>query len=567
MGDVSPSADRQSNTGSAVYETGSAAAQRAEEPPAVAALRRAMESDGDLETKTYDIEELNRLKEAANRSSLVLAAGQEPRGEEDDDDNLATGKLNLDALPPEVKAVMDRRHAAEPEEDDPLDDGPTKMRPADDPFGAKVPVIRPAAGARAIAPAKSPAIAMKPEDEDSDDGPTVNHKKGADDTGLEEARAALRGAFAELGQDEDDPLDDGPTRMKPQEAFPFPAGRIPPPPAMEMDRASHTSILDSPRGSSSDQGDDTEPYLGSTARIAGGAMSLRQTTALLSDGPEISSARLQVQHDRMMTSPLLNEKAPTTSPPPPMPPGPLVSPWSASVAPPVAPPMGPPVAPTTPPPAFGPPPALTPTVAPPPPPNRQRLLAALLGVALGLAVLFVYGAFSGSDPESPTNPAASATATASVAEPVKVPVPVIPTASAAPPPSPAEGEAHAALTKLREGIGGCVQKSTTALPEMAPALPSSLKLTRADGFTAKKEDLKASIWSCAKWSPGGAMHYQIQWQSLRPYAEGTAVAWIDNNGDGTADEAFAFQASLKGKGKIEIGEIGPTDAGRKVMIP
>ena len=106
------------------------------------------------------------------------------------------------------------------------------------------------------------------------------------------------------------------------------------------------------------------------------------------------------------------------------------------------------------------------------------------------------------------------------------------------------------------GLSGCVQKGQGVLPETAAAVPSSLRMTRPDGYNAKAEDWKGTIWACSRWKPAGSMHYQLQWQSEKPFQEGVAVAWIDSRGDGNADRALSFRATMKTRGKVELSEVG-----------
>jgi hypothetical protein len=213
-------------------------------------------------------------------------------------------------------------------------------------------------------------------------------------------------------------------------------------------------------------------------------------------------------------------------------------------------------------------PALSPPNASP---GRQRLVAALVGVALGLIVLFIYGIFAETDPSPLSPPSHTASAVVSAAPPPS-PTAAAPSASATATESPtvvpmdaAEKEAREALSKLREGLAACVERGILALPETADAVPSSLKLTRPDGYMPKADDWKSVVWTCAKFSPATPMHYQLQWQSEKPFQEGMAVAWIDNRGAGNADRALSFRATLKTRGKVEISEVAPIDASHKVI--
>jgi hypothetical protein len=142
-----------------------------------------------------------------------------------------------------------------------------------------------------------------------------------------------------------------------------------------------------------------------------------------------------------------------------------------------------------------------------------------------------------------------------------------PAASAsAPPASRAETEAREALERLRTGLGECIRHGIHSLPGTSPAVPSSLSSTKGRGYTPALVEWKTAVWSCARFRVAGAMSFQVQWQLVKAGAEGLAVAWIDDDGDGAADRALGFHITLGQKGEPVLGDVGPLPATHPVVV-
>jgi hypothetical protein len=134
---------------------------------------------------------------------------------------------------------------------------------------------------------------------------------------------------------------------------------------------------------------------------------------------------------------------------------------------------------------------------------------------------------------------------------------VLPPGSPEPAPvGPPDEEVRAALGKLREGIRTCV-KTIGVLPGSSPAVPARLAQLSAGAYASTPGEWKTPVWACSRFSMDRAQRFQLQWQQDKVRSKGMAVAWMDGDGDGKADRAFAFRATLKQKGEVEVGEIEP----------
>jgi hypothetical protein len=217
----------------------------------------------------------------------------------------------------------------------------------------------------------------------------------------------------------------------------------------------------------------------------------------------------------------------------------------------------------------------SPSQAPPPPPQRfalpsapaewpgardrrRRQITIAIAVASVAAIALLIAVASSDDTPDP-GPTPSATT------PPPPPPPPAPTASSPPPPTPAEAEAQAALAKLRDGIGDCVRHSISTLPGTSTAIPPALKSAAGSGYTPSPGDWKTAVWSCTRFRLTMPMRFQIQWQIIKQGAEGAGLVWVDNDGDGRADRAFSFRATVPSKGEVTLGEIGPTDPSRPIL--
>jgi hypothetical protein len=472
---------------------------------------------GEPDTKTYDLDELNRLRAEARRASLP-ERGDEASPEAEDDD-VPTGQM---------ESVSDRQVAYTPE--NPKDKGGAREE-------------RAVLARSAVAPkAETPGAAAEEEQHPIQDWHTAPGDK-----------MAFHRPPDERPPDDDDSLDEEwPTQMRPPESLAPGSALFVPPQRAEADRALTPAA----------------PWRGLEA---------------LSPS-DVPVARLSAESH----APLPGTREAMPEPPP----------WSASLYAAASPsdkplgleassvrssPMGPSL-------LFDPgtDPAVIQTGSPFSTTGRQRLLAVLAGVALGLAVLFVYGSFLDSEPNKsaavpkPSNSAAAAPLPSAAAAPgapldrAAASAPFAGDGAASAPPAGDEAAsapvvvdaattmARNALTKLRDGIGACLQRGTNALPPTSPAVPSSLQMIRPNGYAAKGDDWKATVFSCAKFSAAAPMHYQLQWQSAKPFKEGMGVAWMDRNGDGVADQALRFRATVN-KGKLDLGEISPLEAAPPVL--
>jgi hypothetical protein len=188
-------------------------------------------------------------------------------------------------------------------------------------------------------------------------------------------------------------------------------------------------------------------------------------------------------------------------------------------------------------------------------PLRPKRTRQIIMIGAGAAVLAIALAFILTDSEPSPEP----TSTPSAVE-APAPPPPPPAKTAAPGPSQAEIDARAALTKLREGMGDCIRHGVGTLPGSSPVIPATLKMTKAPGYMPTPSDWKTAVWVCARFRVTSLMQFQVQWQLVKPGAEGLGVAWIDENGDGIADRALGFRTTLRGRRDPILGEIGPIDA-------
>jgi hypothetical protein len=160
----------------------------------------------------------------------------------------------------------------------------------------------------------------------------------------------------------------------------------------------------------------------------------------------------------------------------------------------------------------------------------------------------------------PTTPPTSATATA----------PLPPAVSATPSLPGLEGadaEAVIALDKMRDAVAGCVTNSTHVLPGTSPPGPASWSLLSSGTYQPSLRDWGSPFFHCTKFRLEAPMRFRLQWQLEQPNWSGAGIAWIDDDGDGTVERSYAFQATLIARDMIEFGPIRAIEPTRKLPVP
>jgi hypothetical protein len=186
-------------------------------------------------------------------------------------------------------------------------------------------------------------------------------------------------------------------------------------------------------------------------------------------------------------------------------------------------------------------------------PRRRRLALPLtVGVVVVAGAAFVVHAQLRPSPTAPVEVAPALTTTA--AAPATAPRPSELAAMAA------EAQARESLERLRTGLEGCIRNGIHALPGGSPAVPSSLDALKDSAYTPAPGDWKTAVWSCAQFQISDPMQFQVQWQLVKPNAEGMGIAWIDQDHDGVADRALGFSITLGPKGAPRVGKIAPIPA-------
>lgn len=157
--------------------------------------------------------------------------------------------------------------------------------------------------------------------------------------------------------------------------------------------------------------------------------------------------------------------------------------------------------------------------------------------------------------------------TNTVAPTVNVVSSAAPVASNVLPPAPtdADAKAQAALEKLKTGIEYCVKSTIHVLPGASPPVPSSITWLKSGPYESLKRDWASPFFSCTRFKLEEPMPFMIQWQVDVPNEKGTAVVWLDPNGDGVVDRAYGFKATLVKRDKVEFGPVEPVEAARKVQ--
>ncbi len=206
------------------------------------------------------------------------------------------------------------------------------------------------------------------------------------------------------------------------------------------------------------------------------------------------------------------------------------------------------------------------------------LLGALVGLTTVTVVVGGYYAYRAFKAPSATD-ATRASAAPSSSSPPKAPAsssgssptpsapPAAPSALPAPsaPATGAEAEAKAALEKFGAGLARCVAETIHVLPGTSPAVPSSLAWLKNGSYQPGIRDFDSSVYACSRFKMTTPMPFLFQWQSDDVAGKkGSAVVWIDDDRDGKADRAFAFEAKLAKRNVAEIGPIVAIDPSRKI---
>jgi hypothetical protein len=192
---------------------------------------------------------------------------------------------------------------------------------------------------------------------------------------------------------------------------------------------------------------------------------------------------------------------------------------------------------------------------------RRRWIGALIACAIAFAGVVFVVRLMAYDPHAEEDTATATTALAPATAPGTATSPAAATAIAAAPVtvSRARVDARAALEHFSDGLRDCVRKSIGVLPGSSPAMPVSPAMLKGAGYTPTFPELRSPVFICAKLKVDAPIRFSLQWQSIKAGVEGQAVAWIDDDGDGTIDAALAFHATLKSHGVVESTAVEPID--------
>ncbi len=215
----------------------------------------------------------------------------------------------------------------------------------------------------------------------------------------------------------------------------------------------------------------------------------------------------------------------------------------------------------------------------PVPPKRSSVLAPLaIGAGAGLFVTAIVVAvvlLGRDDPGPSASPSAGASASSAEvatasnpgADTSPISAPPATATAAAPPPAAtgSDAKAQAALAKLRDGIATCVKTTIHVLPGASPAVPESLAWLKSGPYQSLKRDWASPFFACTRFKVEEPMPFVIQWQVDEPNEKGTGVAWIDDDGDGKAERAYGFKATLKQRDEVSFGPIEAIEPTRKLQ--
>ncbi|NUP10655.1 MAG: hypothetical protein HOW73_31815 [Polyangiaceae bacterium] len=205
--------------------------------------------------------------------------------------------------------------------------------------------------------------------------------------------------------------------------------------------------------------------------------------------------------------------------------------------------------------------------------ERHRRVQAALGVAIGVLlavglVVLVIVVSSDDKPEAAASASPEVTATAhpQQAQPGPEPSPAAVTASASAAPTGADAEAIAALTEMRELVGGCMKK-LKQMPGTSHAVPATLKMLSEGSYKPLPRDFNAPFYNCTTFKLDSPMRFVIQWQFHAADRMGMGIAWIDEDKDGKADRAYGFTAKATTKDAAEFSAVGPLDPATRIEKP
>lgn len=207
-----------------------------------------------------------------------------------------------------------------------------------------------------------------------------------------------------------------------------------------------------------------------------------------------------------------------------------------------------------------------------PPPRDKGWLQVALGVFIGLMVVLMLAlgiVLFRAPPEHAVATGAASSTTTPEAPPIPTSAPtstMTAKASSSAVVTNTGTLAIAALEKLRGGIEECVTKRIHVLPGTSPAVPESLAWLKKGPYSPLPRDWSSPVFSCAQFKLQHAMPFMIQWQ-LDKKSSGTGIAWIDEDRDGAAEQAFAFTIERKAKDDLVLGPVERVDPSRKPLRP
>jgi hypothetical protein len=135
-----------------------------------------------------------------------------------------------------------------------------------------------------------------------------------------------------------------------------------------------------------------------------------------------------------------------------------------------------------------------------------------------------------------------------------LPAPPAPGRVSTAPVAPAEAAARAALWRLAEGVRACARDVIDTLPGTAPAIPTSFAMMKGGVYASSAGDYRSPVYDCTGFRQTEPQPFQIQWQIFKGGSEGMAIAWLDANGDGSADRALGLRVKLVKRSQVVIGE-------------